>query len=309
MSALDVQPLMFTLGRSAFAFLFPTNPVLAISGRARKDAPSTIYDGGMKMRRYMAAGCLLAALAGSAGAELVTEQIRYSDGHTSMQGYLAWDDASDEERPGILVVHEWWGHNDYARRRAEQLAGMGYIALAVDMYGEGKVADHPDDAGKFATTVFSNLDEGTARFKAAMKALNDHPVSADGDLAAIGYCFGGGIVLHMARFGVDVKGVASFHGSLKTERPAKPGAVKARILVCNGADDALVPTQDVADFNAEMHAAGVGYTFVNYPGAQHSFTNPGATDVGKRFQMPLAYNEAADRASWTQLTAFLDELF
>lgn len=261
------------------------------------------------MRLQALAGWVAAALAASAGAEIVTEEITYSDGDTTMKGYLAWDNAADEERPGVLVVHEWWGHNAYARGRAEQLAGMGYIALAVDMYGEGKVADHPDDAGTFATAVFSNLDEAVARFEAAMKTLNDHPLSDDGELAAIGYCFGGGVVLHMARFGVDLKGVASFHGSLKTEQPAKPNAIQAAILVCNGADDPLVTTDDVAAFNREMHAAGAHYHFINYAGAKHSFTNPGATEVGKRFDMPLAYDEEADRASWDHLAEFLDEIF
>lgn len=247
--------------------------------------------------------------AGVADAEVTLKEITYSDGETSMQGFLAWDDGSDEQRPGILVVHEWWGHNAYARSRAKQLARMGYVALAVDMYGEGKTADHPDEAGEFATAVFSDLDEATARFRAAMQALNDHPLSADGELAAIGYCFGGGVVLHMARFGLDLNGVASFHGSLKTEQPAEPGEVKARILVCNGAEDPLVTTADVAAFNEEMHAAGAHYTFINYQGATHSFTNPEATEMGKKFDLPLAYDEEVDRASWADLKAFLNDLF
>ena len=252
---------------------------------------------------------LIAITATVVRAELVTEEVTYTDGTTSMKGYIAWDNATTETRPGVLVVHEWWGHNDYARKRAEKLAGMGYTALAVDMYGDGKTADHPSKAGEFSSAVFENIDEATARFKAAQAFLEAHPSTEPGQTAAIGYCFGGGVVLHMARFGLDLKGVASFHGSLGTESPAEPGVVKAAVLVCNGADDSFVPEDDISALDKEMKAAGVDYTFKSYAGAIHSFTNPGATAVGEKFEIPLAYNEAADHASWHDLATFLERIF
>jgi dienelactone hydrolase len=247
--------------------------------------------------------------AASAQAALKTEEITYTDGRTEMKGYLAWDDAIEGARPGVLVVHEWWGLNAYARKRAEQLAGMGYAALAVDMYGDGKTTEHPAEAGEFASAVFTDLDAATARFRAARNTLAGHAVTDPDRIAAIGYCFGGGVVLHMARFGVDLRGVASFHGSLATQRPAQPGEVKAKVLVCNGADDPMVTAEQIRDFTREMDSAGVNYKFINYPGAVHSFTNPGATAVGEKLDMPLRYNQAADEASWQELQRFLQEIF
>lgn len=256
--------------------------------------------------------CLVFAalvLAAAAHAEVVTRDIDYTDGTTTMKGLLAYDDAVTAKRPGVLVVHEWWGHNDYARDRARQLAGLGYTALAVDMYGDGKTADHPKDAGTFAGEAMANLERAEARFRAAMQALQDHP-SADADqIAAIGYCFGGGVVLHMARRGVPLKGVASFHGSLGTETPAQPGAVKAAILVCNGADDSFVTAEAIEAFKKEMADAGADMKFVNYEGATHSFTNPGATAVGEKFGLPLRYDAKANQASWQDLQDFFDKIF
>ncbi|HEX5637127.1 MAG TPA: dienelactone hydrolase family protein, partial [Gammaproteobacteria bacterium] len=167
------------------------------------------------------------------------EEVSYKVGDTTLKGYIAYDDANTAKRPGVLVVHEWWGHNDYARKRARMLAEMGYTALAVDMYGDGKTAAHPDDAGKFAAAVNSNADERRARFVAAEDLLKKQATVKSDEIAAIGYCFGGGVVLNMAREGLDLKGVASFHGSLGTKNPAQSGKVKTRILVLNGADDPM----------------------------------------------------------------------
>jgi dienelactone hydrolase len=242
-------------------------------------------------------------------AAVVGREVRYQAGDTTLRGYLAYDDAIEGMRPGVLVVHEWWGLNAYARKRADMLAKLGYTALAVDMYGEGKTADHPDDAGKFAAAVSKNLPLMKARFIAALEYLDDQPTVNPDKIAAIGYCFGGGVVLQMARAGVDLDGVASFHGSLGGGTALPPGTIKARILVANGADDPFTTPEQIAAFKAEMDAAGADYTFINYPGAKHSFTNPDADEYGKRFNMPLAYDAEADAASWQALQDFLREVF
>jgi dienelactone hydrolase len=242
-------------------------------------------------------------------AVVVGEEVSYRAGDTTLNGYLARDTAVQGKRPGILVVHEWWGHNDYARERARKLAELGYVALAVDMYGDGKTAEHPDDAGKFAGAVRSNLPLMHVRFEAARAFLNSQPDVDPGKNAAIGYCFGGGVVLAMARAGEDLDGVVSFHGSLGGGGVAAPGTIKARILVANGADDPFVTAEQIAAFKAEMDAAGADYTFINYPGARHSFTNPGADAFGERFGLPLAYNAEADADSWAEMQAFFQSLF
>jgi dienelactone hydrolase len=242
-------------------------------------------------------------------AAVVGEPVEYRLGDTLMKGFLAYDNEIQAKRPGILVVHEWWGHNEYARSRAKQLAGMGYTALAVDMYGEGRQASHPKDAGKFAAEVKKNMSVATARFKAALRVLQSHHSVAAEGLSAIGYCFGGGIVLEMARRGVDLDLVASFHGSLPTEKPAKKGTVKAEVLVFNGADDPFVKQQHIDAFMAEMAHADVKHRFINYPGAKHSFTNPDADKLGKRFELPLAYQRQADEQSWQALSKALERIY
>lgn len=240
---------------------------------------------------------------------VVGEEIAYEADGITMKGYLAYDKSKQGKRPGVLVVHEWWGHNEYARRRARMLAEMGYTALAVDMYGDGKLADHPEDAGKFASAVFENLPGARVRFEKAMDVLAQHETVAGDDLAAIGYCFGGGIVLHMARFGVDLDGVASFHGSLGTQTPAQPGQVKAAVLVAHGAEDPMISAEQVETFKKEMEAAQVDYTFKGYEGATHSFTVPEADENAKKYNLPVAYNAEADQQSWAELTAFLQRVF
>lgn len=247
----------------------------------------------------------LPALATVQGREI---DYRASDG-TILKGYLATDDALAGPRPGVLVVHEWWGLNAYARKRADMLASLGYTALAVDMYGGGQQAAHPDDAGKFAGAVRTNLPLMKERFMAALDLLRRQPGVDPTKIAAIGYCFGGGVVLEMARAGIDLKGVASFHGSLGTANPAQSHTVKARVLVLNGADDRFTTAEQIDAFKKEMTAAGVDFTFINYPGALHSFTNPDADDYAKKFTMPIGYNAEADRASWAELQRFLTEIF
>ena len=235
--------------------------------------------------------------------------IEYTAQGVTMKGYLVYDKNIKEKRPGVLVVHEWWGLNDYARKRARMLAELGYTALAVDMYGEGKQAKHPDEAGKFSSELFKNFDTASARFLSAMALLEKQDTVAPDRMAAIGYCFGGGIVLNMARQGVDLKGVVSFHGNLVAVKPARPGSVKAKILVLNGADDKFTTAEQIDSFKKEMKDAGADFRFISYPGAVHSFTNPDADAYGKEYKIPLAYNEKADKESWKEMKKFLNTIF
>lgn len=259
--------------------------------------------------RLVATAAAALFIAGGVRAEVVGEEMSYEVDGVKLTGYLAYDDAVEGPRPGVLIVHEWWGHNDYVRMRADMLAEMGYTAMALDMYGDGKSTSHPEDANKFMSEVFANMEAGSKRFVAARELLESHQSSNPEKTAAIGYCFGGNIVLQMARAGMDLDGVASFHGNLSTQSPAQPGMVKAPMLVLHGADDPFVPAEQVDAFKAEMEAAGADMTFIAYPGAVHAFTNPGADELGKANNMPLAYNEEADKQSWAELEKFLDKVF
>ncbi len=244
-----------------------------------------------------------------AWAEVQGTEISYQAGDTTLKGYLAINTAKKDPRPGILVVHEWWGHNDYARKRARMLAELGYTALAIDMYGDGKTANHPDDAGKFASEVRKNMPVAKARFLAALELLQAEASVAPNKIAAIGYCFGGAVVLEMARMGVDLAGVASFHGSLGTTNPAQKDQVKAKVLVLNGKADPFVKAEEIKQFKQEMAGAGVDFKFINYAAAKHSFTNPDADIFGQQFKLPLEYNELADRKSWAEMQRFFESLF
>ncbi len=234
------------------------------------------------------------------------EEVSYVVDGTTFTGYIARPAQSGVRRGGVLVVHEWWGHNAYVRKRADMLAGLGYIALAVDMYGDGKVAEHPEDAGRFATEVRQNMDAGERRFRAALELLRAQPDVKPERIGAIGYCFGGTVVLEMARRGLPLSGVASFHGSLAGLSPVQSGTVKGRVLVFNGASDPFIKPEEIAAFKKEMDAAQVRYRFINYAGAVHSFTNPDATELGKQFNLPLAYSAAADIKSWESMKAMFE---
>lgn len=243
-------------------------------------------------------------------AALHEQVVDYNAGGVPLKGYLAWDDVYGAKQPAVLVVHEWWGLNEYARERARMLAGLGYTALAVDMYGEGKSTEHASEASGFMNNVLDHADVARERFLAAKALLERQPmVDATKKIAAIGYCFGGATVLNMARQGVDLAAVASFHGNLATRTPAQPGAVKARVLVLNGADDSFITQDSIKAFEQEMRHAGADYRFVNYPGAIHSFTNPDADRLGKVNSMPLAYNADADKASWEAMKQLFKSVF
>ncbi len=240
--------------------------------------------------------------------KLVGKEITYSNDNINMTGYLAYDENSTSKKPGILVVHEWWGHNDYSRKRADMLAELGYTALALDMYGDGKTASHPEDAGKFSGMVMSNMPEAKSRFMAALGVLKKHPSVDPDKIAAIGYCFGGGVVLTMANSGLDLDAVAAFHSGVAL--PIMPNdKLKAKVLVCNGADDPFIAPESVVAFKAQMDSLDMDYKYISYEGAKHSFTSKEADSNGEKFNLPLAYNEKADQESWKELQKLFKEVF
>ncbi|MEM6828873.1 MAG: dienelactone hydrolase family protein [Bacteroidota bacterium] len=232
---------------------------------------------------------------------VVGTDITYAADTIEMKGYFSYDANNTTKRPGVLVIHEWWGHNEYSRERADMLAELGYIALAVDMYGDGKVAEHPEDAGKFAGMVMSNLEVAKSKFESALATLKNHPNVDKEKIGAIGYCFGGSVALSMANAGYDLDAVAAFHSGLGLPVMPDSGAVKAKILVANGADDPFIPEQQALDFKAAMDKAGADYKYVSYEGAVHAFTSKKADDLGEKFKLPLAYDAVADSASWEEM--------
>ncbi len=255
------------------------------------------------MKSVLAFSLLL--LSSSALAAIVGKDVQYKAGDTVMQGYLAYDDAAKGKRAGVLVVPEWWGVSDYARKRARMLAHEGYVALVVDMYGNGQTADNPKDAGALAGGVNRNPPLAYARFDAARKFLDGQPNVKKGEIAALGYCFGGGVVLNMARAGMPLKAVASYHGVLASDVSPKPGEIKAKIRVFHGEADPIVPPEQVEAFKTEMANAKADYMFVAYPGVKHTFTNREADSYAAQFGMPLKYDAEADRDSWTRTLEFL----
>ncbi len=239
-------------------------------------------------------------------ADVKTRELEYRQGETVLQGFIAWDDAVRGKRPGVLVVHEWWGHNVHARHQARRLAEAGYIGFALDMFGKGKVATHPQDAQAFVNEVTKDPAVLAARFNAALEQLKRDPHVDTTRLAAIGYCFGGAVVLDMARAGAPLAAVVTFHGALATKAPAQPGKVKARVLVLTGGADPFVPPEQVEAFKREMQAAGVRVEVISYPGAKHGFTNP---DAGQYGMAQLAYDAEADRQSWAAMLKLFKEVF
>lgn len=239
---------------------------------------------------------------------LKEENITYELSGTVMNGFVVYDKNVKGKRPAVLVVHEWWGLNDYAKSRARQLASMGYIAMAVDMYGEGKIAQNPQQAQELATPFYKDPTLSKFRLDAAIKKIKEYEQTDATNIAAIGYCFGGSVVLNSAKLGADLKGVISFHGGLAGV-PANKELLKAKILVCHGEADKFVPQKDITAFKHAMDSIGADYTFKSYAGATHAFTNPDATRIGKQFDMPIAYNEAADRDSWKDMQAFFKRIF
>lgn len=236
------------------------------------------------------------------------EEVTYKEGSITLKGYVAYNEKQQGKRPAIIVVPEWWGNNEYARMRARMLAELGYIAIAADLYGDGKVADNPTDAQTYATPFYKDPQLGKSRIEAALKKITAYPQADASKTAAIGYCFGGSMVLNAAKLGMDFKGVVSFHGGLAGV-PATRATTKANILVCHGAADKFISAEEIKNFRANLDAIKVPYTFKSYDGAMHAFSNPEATETGKKFSMAVEYNEAADKQSWNDMKVFFKKIF
>ena len=260
----------------------------------------------MRTRRVVAVTATVLTLGSAAFAAVKTRELEYKQNSTVLQGFVAWDDASKGRRPGVLVVHEWWGHNEHARNSARRLAQAGYVGFALDMYGKGKVTTHPKDAEAFMTEATKDPAVLVARFNAALDQLKQDPHVDPEKIAAIGYCFGGAVVLNMARAGADLDAVAIFHGVLAAKTPAEKGKMKARVLALIGADDPMIPSEQVEAFKSEMTAAGVKFEVITYPHARHGFTNPNADKAGME---ALAYNSEADKKSWAAMLDMFQQVF
>ena len=261
-------------------------------------------------RSFLLAAALLPALSLSAApvdVPIETKPITYQIGNDTYEGCVSRPVKVEGKIPGVLVAHDWTGYGPFVKARAEQLAKLGYIAFALDMYGQGQHANNPDEAKKLSGAFYQDFSRFRVRSQAALAELLKQPGVDPDRIGAIGFCFGGATVLELARSGANVKGVVTFHGSLKTQNPAAPGGVKAQeILVLHGSRDPLVPPADVAGFMNEMNAANVPFRLVAYPNAVHAFTNP---EAGNDPTKPTAYNPAAATAAYGEMTAFFARIF
>ncbi len=251
---------------------------------------------------------LLLALAGtvSVHGKLVTGPVEYKQGDATLEGYLVYDDAISGKRPGVLVVHQWLGLTDYEKHRAEQLAGLGYVAFCADIYGKGIRPQNTTDAGTEATKYKSDRTLLRARVNAALDVLKKNELVDSERVAAIGYCFGGTTVIELARSGANIAGIVSFHGGLDSPTPADGKNIKCKVLICHGADDPFEKPADLAAFEDEMRQAKVDWTLIKFGGAVHSFTQPMA---GNDNSKGAAYNEKADRRSWAAMKMFFGGIF
>lgn len=235
--------------------------------------------------------------------EIKTEEVNYSSDGINLQGFAAYS-TDRKDAPVIIIVHEWWGLNDYAKNRAKQLAKLGYFVFAVDMYGDGKIANNPTEASEYAMPFYKDPVMANKRLEAAIKKIKTYTQADTREIVAIGYCFGGSMVLNAARAGLPFDKVVSFHGGLAGLKPEKD-KLKAKILICHGEDDQFVSKDEVQKFKKEMDSIGADYTFKTYPKATHAFSNPDATANGKKFDLPIAYNKKADQDSWNDFMQFL----
>ena len=249
--------------------------------------------------RAIIAGALCAfAFVTGANAEIKEVPVTYSDGTTTMKGFVVYDDASTAKRPGIIMVHEWWGITPHIHNEAKKYAAQGYTAFIADMYGDAKTADNPKDAGALSGGVMKDPKAMESRFNAAKAELAKQSTVNPDRIGAVGYCFGGAVVINMARTGADLKAVAGFHASLGLNTPAPAaGTIKAKILILNGADDPFVKREQYDTLKKELDAAKANYQVIEYPGAVHAFTNPEATALGEKFKLPLKYDAKADQES------------
>jgi len=258
------------------------------------------------MRQVLAIATALLLSATIARAAIKTETVEYKAGDTTLKGFLAYDDATADKRPAVVIVHEWWGMTDYPKRRAQDVAKLGYVAFVADMFGEGKTTKDPKEAGAWAGAVKGDVNLLRTRAQAAMDVVSKHKLVDATRIGAMGYCFGGTVSLEMARAGMPVVGVVSFHGALGTKNPAEAGKFKAKVLACHGADDTFVPVDEVHGFVKEMQDAKADWSLVAYGNAVHSFANPDAD----KFGIPgVAYNEKADKRSWEAMKDFFAEVF
>jgi dienelactone hydrolase len=235
------------------------------------------------------------------------EKVTYSVHGTNLVGYLTYDDQVKGKRPVVLVVPEWWGLNDYPRMRAKMLAQLGYLAMAVDMYGNGNVATNPQEAMNYAKPFYTNPALGKERLDAALSYIKNNPMADASRTAAIGYCFGGSVVLNSAKMGSDLDAVVSFHGGL--QGPPPPKGMKTKFLICHGASDASVTMDQLEAFKKSMDSVGANYTVKVYPNATHAFSNPESDKTGQKYNMPIRYNPEADHASWNEMKEFLEKVF
>ena len=240
--------------------------------------------------------------------KLKEETVSYKLDSSTRNNFVVYDENIEGKRPAVLVIHEWWGLNDYTKMRARELAKLGYIAMAVDMYGDGKMGDDPGTAEKLATPFYMKPETAKPIFDAALEKLKAFSQTDATKVGAIGYCFGGAQVLNLAKMGEDLKGVVSFHGNLMVV-PANKDLLKAQVLVCHGAIDPFVPQTEVDQFKKQMDSIGAKYTFKAYDSATHAFTNPNATALGEKFKIPVKYNAAADTASWNDMKTFFTRVF
>ena len=256
-------------------------------------------------------GALLALLLTTpALAAIKEEPVTYKDGEATMKGFVVYDTAKQGKRPGIVMVHEWWGITKHVHDEARAFASQGYSVFIADMYGDARTADNPKDAGALSNSVMENAQMMEARFNAARAQLAKQPTVDPTRIGAVGYCFGGAVVLNMARVGADLAGVAGFHASLGLNTPAPaPGTVKAKILVLNGADDPFVKKEQYAAFKADLDAAKADYKVIEYPGAVHAFTNPEATALGQKYNLPLRYDAKANEEAKAEAAKFFAAVF
>lgn len=232
-----------------------------------------------------------------------TAEVIYTSNGQQSNGYIAYDENRKGKLPVVVVIPEWWGLVDYVKTRARQLAGLGYFAIVADLFGNGKTADNPQTATALTKPYYENPELSKTVVEAAIAKAGTFAQADTSRIAAIGYCFGGFIVLNAAKLGVPLKGAVSFHGGLGGVQPKK-GVIQGKILVCQGGADPFVPEPDQAAFKKSMDSVGARYTFISYPGALHAFSNPKATAMGEKFKLPLAYNAAADTASWRDMQNF-----
>lgn len=258
------------------------------------------------MIKNLALILILVALAAKGQVSIKTEVIEYRDGETLLQGLMAYDASQKGLRPGVLVIHEWYGHNDYVQQRAIQLAEMGYVAFALDMYGKGVLANDAQQASQLAGAFYQDRNLMRQRAAAGLRILQEHRLADKTRIAAIGFCFGGTVALELARSGAELVGVVSFHGGLNTPNTADAKQIKGSVLILHGADDPFIKEEEIKSFQEEMRRAGVDWQMIFYGDAVHSFSNP---FVGSDKSQGAAYHPKAAERSWKAMQNFFNEIF